>query len=150
MKYITKFEAEQRSEQLEKRWGFGVFEDEEKKKPRMPNKVARGLVEEMLVDDLNRIKDLVFIHLMNQRRYGTAKDYDSLKIYDDFEKKFVLPAVRSLDEKGSSIKDSEYSEFGASNWKSDDTGQVWSAMGMDEFVDEMASKLAVVIDWTKK
>ena len=138
MKYITKFEAEQRAEQLEKRWGFGVFEDEEKKKPLMPNNVARGLVENMLMDDLNPLEDIVHKHLKNHiERYGTAKDYDSLKIFKDFERQLVLPAVRSLDEKGSSMEDSEYSEFGAGNWKSDDTSQVWSAMEMDAFVDEM-------------
>ena len=138
MKYITKFEAEQRVEQLEKRWGFGVFEDEKKKKPLMPNNVARGLVEDMLIDDLNPLEDLVHKHLKNHiERYGSAKDYDSLKIFKDFERQLVLPAVKSLDEKGSSMEDSEYSEFGASNWKSDDTSQVWSAMEMDAFVDEM-------------
>ncbi len=147
MKYITKFEAEQRAEQLEKRWGFGVFDDDkdkgkaEKKNPPMPNNVARKLVASYIEDEtFGEIEELVHKHLAKHvDKTGGVKDYDSSytsDLYRDFERQIVMPSVHSLADLDNAEAEG-YSPFNPKNWKNDDTAQVWSLIEMDSVVDDM-------------
>ena len=147
MKYITKFEAEQRAKQLEMRWGFGVFEDDkdegkaEKKNPPMPNNVARNLVASYIEDEtFGEIEELVHKHLAKHvDKTGGVKDYDSSytsDLYRDFERQIVMPTVHSLADLDNAEAEG-YSPFNPKNWRNDDTAQVWSLIEMDDVVSDM-------------
>jgi len=151
MKYITKFEAEQRAEQLEKRWGFGVFDDDkdkgkaEKKNPPMPNIIARNLVASYIEDEtFGEIEELVEKHLAKHVDktggvIGFRADYTS-GLYRDFERQIVMPQVHSLADLDNAGAEG-YSPFNPKNWKNDDTAQVWGMIEMDSFVDDMWEKM---------